>query len=418
MEPVKQVLARIDCEVAITAAAPDVRRDLPASERDLVSDDDDEGEGGEMESIPDETDYAGNLHDEFETALAMQEQQVEIDVDLGLHEYEPVIVDVEEAPLRGEITTSPPNQLDNLRPPSSPPSPSPNHLLLTPTPLIPSSQASQNRHPKKGARATFPDALRPSVVSNRSSIAAVPSNRLTQFYPPPSPPPPSHKRLPLVPTPLTPPSKASQKQHPNEDTRVTIASALRPSVVSDTRFRPPAAPPEPSRVSGRFHLMGEVITEFRSPTRWMQGAMVQAFGEVCCRATYSRPERARRVDILPSEFLTMLERSNSGIENDRLEFELHIQRCLQPERCGMWLIPICHNSHWWLIKVDWIHESALILDSLSTRGRDAKEVLIFAQKIVAKIHEVLKRPYVLWSSFLLDPVSPDVSRVSPSLNDR
>ena len=39
-----------------------------------------------MESIPDETNYAGNLHDEFETALAMQEQQVEIDVDLGLHE--------------------------------------------------------------------------------------------------------------------------------------------------------------------------------------------------------------------------------------------------------------------------------------------------------------------------------------------
>ena len=252
-------------------------------------------------------------------------------------------------------------------------------------------------------------------MSNRGNIIAGPSNQLTRFYPPSSPPSPSHKRLPLVPTPLIPPSQASQKQ---EDTRVTIPSALRPSVVSDTRFHLSAAPPEPSRVSGRFHLIGEVITEFNSPTQWMQGTMVQAFGEVCCQATYSHSERARRVDILPSEFLTMLERSNRGFENDRLEFKIQIQRCLQPEHCGMWLIPICHKSHWWLIKIDWINESVLILDSLSSRGRDAREVLSFAQKIVAKIHEVLKKPYVLWSSFLLDPVSPDVSRVSPSLDDQ
>lgn len=343
MEPVKQVLARIDRDVAITAAAPDVHGDLPASERDLVSDDDGEGEGGEMESIPDETDYAGNLHDEFEAVLAMQEQQVTMDMEQDLHQREP---DGEEAPLWGEIAASPSDQPKEFHPPSSPPSPSPNHLLLVPTPFIP-------------------------------------------------------------------PSQASRKQHPKEDTRVTIPRRLRPSV---ERRHPSAALPEPSRSSGRFHLIGEVITEFSSPTQWMQGTMVQAFGEVCCRATHSRSEYARRVDILPSEFLTMLERSNRGIEGDRLELEMQIRRCLHPDRCGMWLIPICHNSHWWLVKVDWINEAAVILDSFSSRGQDAKEVLTFARKIVAKIHEVLKKSYVPWRSFSLDPVSPDVSRISPSLN--
>lgn len=338
MKSVKEVLARIKRDVAITAAAPDVHGDLPASERDLVSDDDGEGEGGEMESIPDETDYAGNLHDEFETVLAMQEQQVEMDIEQDLHECEP---DGDEDPLWGAIATSPSNQPKEFHPPSSPPSPSPNHL-------------------------------------------------------------------PLVPTPLIPPSQASHKQRPKEDTRLTIPRPLRPS----------AAPPEPSRVSGRFHLIGEVITEFDNPTQWMQGTMVQAFGEVCCRATYLRSEYARRVDILPSEFLSMLERSNRGIEGDRLELEMQIRRCLPPDQCGMWLIPICHNSHWWLIKVDWVNESVLILDSFSRRGQDANEVLTFARKIVAKIHEVLKKPYVLWSSFSLDPVSPDVSIVSPLLNDQ
>jgi hypothetical protein len=162
--------------------------------------------------------------------------------------------------------------------------------------------------------------------------------------------------------------------------------------------------------------MGEVITEFNSPTQWMQGTMVQVFGEVLCQGTHSHLQRAHRVDILPSDLPTMLERLARGIESDRLEFEMHIQQCLQPDRCGMWLIPICHKSHWWLIKIDWISESVLILDSFSTRGPDAEWVLTFAQKIVAKIHKVLKKHYVPWSSFLLDPVSSNVLRVSPSLN--
>jgi len=163
--------------------------------------------------------------------------------------------------------------------------------------------------------------------------------------------------------------------------------------------------------------MGEVITEFDNPTQWMQGTMIQVFGEACCRATISHPERARRVDILPSDLPAMLEHLKRGIEGDRLELEMQIQRCSQPDHCGMWLIPICHKHHWWLIKINWIGESVLILDSFSSRGPDAKEVLTLAREIVAKVHEVLKRPYVPWNSFSLDQVSPKVIRVSPLLND-
>lgn len=188
-------------------------------------------------------------------------------------------------------------------------------------------------------------------------------------------------------------------------------------MVSAQQRHPSVTPPEPTRVSGRFRLVGEIITEFSSPTQWMQGTMVQVFGEALCRGTHSHPQRARRVDILPSDLPTMLERLERGIEGDRLEFEGHIKHCVEPDRCGMWLIPICYKAHWWLIKVDWIGESVLILDSFSTRGPDAEWVLTFARKIIAKIHEVLKKPYVPWSSFLLDPVSPNVLRVTPSLND-
>ena len=113
-------------------------------------------------------------------------------------------------------------------------------------------------------------------------------------------------------------------------------------MVPDKRYHPSAAPPEPSRVSGHFRLVGEVIAEFNGPTQWMQGTMMQAFGEVGCRRTYSHPDRARRVDILPFELLAMIERSKQGIEGDRLELEVQIRRCLQPDLCGMWLIPICH----------------------------------------------------------------------------
>ena len=72
----------------------------------------------------------------------------------------------------------------------------------------------------------------------------------------------------------------------------------------------------------------------------------------------------------------------------------------------MWLIPICHVSHWWRIKINWVNESVHILDSFSSHGSDTMEVLTFAQNIVAKIHEVLERPYFPWSDFLLDSVSP------------
>jgi len=163
--------------------------------------------------------------------------------------------------------------------------------------------------------------------------------------------------------------------------------------------------------------MGEVITEFDSPTQWMQGTMIQTFGEVCCWATFSHPERARRIDILPSNLPEILERLKLGIEGDRLELEMQIRRCLQPNDCGLWLIPVCHGRHWWLIKIDWIGESVLVLDSFSSRGSEAEEVLTFAQKIVAKIHEVLEQPYVLWNRFSLDHVSPDATRISPLLND-
>lgn len=163
--------------------------------------------------------------------------------------------------------------------------------------------------------------------------------------------------------------------------------------------------------------MGEVITEFNDPTRWMQGAMIQVFGEALCRDTHRHSQRVRRVDILPSELSTMLERLTRGIEGDRLEFEMQIRQCLQPDQCGMWLIPVCHKSHWWLIKIDWINKSVFVLDSFSSRGQDAKDVLTFAQKIIEKIHEVLGKPYVPWSSFSFDPVSPITLRVSPSLNN-
>lgn len=327
MEPVQQVLARIEYGVGITIAAPDIRGDLPASECELVSDDDAETEGGEVESIPDETDFGAIICDEVEMALEARDQQVEVDLELFPNESDPLIVD---GPLRDGIKASLSDQPNRFRPPPSPPSPSPNPLPLVPTPPIPLSKASQEWH--------------------------------------------------------------------------QIES-------------PSATSPEPSRVSGHFHLMGEVITEFDNPTQWMQGAMVQVFGETLCRGTYLHPQRARRIDILPSDLPAMLERLKRGFEGDRRELELQIRRCLQPDRCGMWLIPICHKSHWWLIKVDWIGKSVVILDSFSTRGPEAKEVVTIAQKIVTKIHEVLEKPYVPWSSFLLDPVRPNVLRVSRSLND-
>jgi len=56
-----------------------VQGDLQSSESDLVSDDDGEGEGGEVESIPDETDYAGDVNDQYEMALAVQERQMGAD---------------------------------------------------------------------------------------------------------------------------------------------------------------------------------------------------------------------------------------------------------------------------------------------------------------------------------------------------
>ena len=324
MEPVQQVLARVNCRGDTTTAAPDIHGDLPDSEGELVSDDD-EAEGGEVESIPDESDYFGNIYDEYEMVQAVQDQQVEVDLELVLNESNPDI----DGPLWGEI---------------------------------------------KPTR----------------------SDRPNKFRPPPSPPSPSPNRLPLVSTPSLPPSKPPQEHPPNGG---------------------PSATPEPSRVSGRFHLVGEIITEFESPTQWMQGAMVQVFGEALCQRTHSHSRRAHRVDILPSDLPEKLKRLERGFEGDRRELEMQIRQCLRPDHCGMWLIPICHKSHWWLIKIDWISESVLILDSLSSRGLDATEVLTLAQKIIAKIHEVLEKPYVPWSSFSLDPVSPNVLRVSPSLHD-
>ncbi len=336
MEPVQHTLAQRSGGSVITTAAPDVCGDLLALECNLVSDDDDDDDddGGEVESIPNETDYAGNLHDEFEMVLAVQEQQAEAKDNLVLNELNPIIIDGREASLWGKITSLP-------SPPSSPPS------------LLPNS-------------------------------------------------------LPLVPTLSIPPSQPSEEQHLKESTQ--------PSIVLDKQCS--ATSPEPSHVSGCYRLMGEVITEFNCPTEWMQGTMIQVFGHALCRGTHLHLQRARHIDILPSNLPTMLEQLKHGIEGDQLELKKHIQQCLQPDHCGMWLIPVCHRSHWWLIKVDWISESVLILlNSLSTRGLGVKEVLTIAQKIVAKIHEVLKKSYVPWNSFSLDPVSPNVLRISPSLND-
>src|SRR5258706_14317727 len=98
MEPVQHTLAQISGGSVITTAAPDVHGDLLALECNLVSDDDDD-DGGEVESIPNETDYAGNLHDKFEMVLAVQEQQAEAEDDLSLNELNPVIIDWREASL-------------------------------------------------------------------------------------------------------------------------------------------------------------------------------------------------------------------------------------------------------------------------------------------------------------------------------
>ena len=131
MGPVQQVLDRIDSGSTIMTTALDVCGDLPDSECNLVSDDDYD-EGGEVESIPDEIDYAGNLYDEFEIALAVQEQQSEADDDLLLNESDPLIFEGDEAPLSGEIKASPSPPRNIFPPPSSPLSPSPNSLRFYP----------------------------------------------------------------------------------------------------------------------------------------------------------------------------------------------------------------------------------------------------------------------------------------------
>jgi len=349
MRSVQEVLARVDREVATTTAAPDVREDLQPSEYELVSDDDNEGEGGEVESVPDETDYAGNLHDAYELVDERQEKQIGADGGPDLDGIS-VVIDGEAASLWSKTTASP-------------------------------------------------------------------SNRPNDFIRLPSPPSPSPNSLPSVPAPLIPLSEDPQKWPLEKRGGVPIHNAVRPSVVSGRQYHRSVAPSEPSRVSGHFRIMGEVITEFDRPKKWMQGTMIQVFGEAYCQATYSHPERARRIDILPSNLPEVMKRLKRGIKGDRLEFEMQVRRCLPPDRCGMWLIPICHELHWWLIKIDWINESVLILDSFSSRGRHAKQVLSIAREILAKVHEVLKRPYVPWNGFSLDQVSPKAMRVSPLLND-
>jgi hypothetical protein len=60
-----------------------------------------------------------------------------------------------------------------------------------------------------------------------------------------------------------------------------------------------------SRASGHFLVM----------TTQLQGTM-KAFGEMCCRPTYSHPERACCVDILPSD-LPAIVKAGSGRRSGR-----------------------------------------------------------------------------------------------------
>jgi len=117
--------------------------------------------------------------------------------------------------------------------------------------------------------------------------------------------------------------------------------------------------------SHRFFASPDQIDDLGTPKSWIHGQVISTLGDAFCYISRSKP-RHERYDILPTDLFETWNSYMRGHSASRTNLSSLFQQAASPLECRAWLVPVLHESHWYLLVFDWIVSDLSIYDSLAS----------------------------------------------------
>ena len=315
-------------------------------ELEMASDNDSEGSEGLIESVIDEEDYAGNVHDELE---ALWETDIRFeDNDVTLIQTPSITPD--KSLLVSPRTPATPTLGGNLLEPP--------HLLVdSPRSSTPNHGSSPLQYTLSMPLSTTPRAGHSELICDDES------SRHSGFLFP------------------VHPSAGPSRSIPPEHTGVEELPRVGPS--------------------GRYWASGDQVIKLAQLTTWVDGATIDILGDYFCYRTRIPSENRNRIfDILPAQVcqkLVWAERDTPQGKAEQEDIRKHIISCIRPSECRAWFSPFLYKVHWFLVLIDWDHKRIYWYDSFSSRGQIEESVVHYTSKLLSFISATLNISQAGWT---------------------
>jgi hypothetical protein len=135
-----------------------------------------------------------------------------------------------------------------------------------------------------------------------------------------------------------------------------------------------------------FFASPDQIDALGMPRSWIHSQVIATLGDTFCYTSRSKP-RHKQYEILPTNLFDLWNSSMEGHIASWASLSFHFKQAASPFKCRAWLIPVLLEDHWYLLAFDWIDHALCIYDSLATNRSPKLSLVKFGGELLNLIAE-------------------------------
>jgi hypothetical protein len=117
--------------------------------------------------------------------------------------------------------------------------------------------------------------------------------------------------------------------------------------------------------SSWFFASPDQIDTLGSPRTWIHSQVISTLGDTFCHTSHSKP-RHECYKVLPTNLFDLWDSFMKGHIGSRTCLSFHFKQAMSLSECHAWLIPVLLENHWYLLVFDWEDHDMHFYDSLAT----------------------------------------------------
>jgi hypothetical protein len=138
--------------------------------------------------------------------------------------------------------------------------------------------------------------------------------------------------------------------------------------------------------SWQFFASPDQIDTLGMPRSWIHSQVITTLGNTFCYTSRSKP-RHEQYKILPTNLFNLWNSSMEGHIASWASLSFHFKQAVSPFKCRAWLIPVLLEDHWYLLAFDWIDHALCIYDSLAMNRSPKPSLVKFGGELLNLIAE-------------------------------